>query len=755
MTMTPRHSGLVTLLLLAALAATACGRTAAEYLASGDAYFKAGRYQEAIVEYRNAVQQDASSGTARRKLGDAYMQIPDVGNAAREYNTAALLLPNDVGVQITAGNALLLGGGFEEARVCAVRALREQPKNIAALVLHANAMAGLKRTAAALAEIQKAIALDPTRGDTQTTLGVLTLAEGTPADAEAALRRAVDLTPRSADALVALASFYWAQGRAADAEAALQRAAEAEPDNLAAHRALATFYLGSGRAPLAEQHLLAVVRQNRSTPARLTVADYYISLGRAADAERLLLDIAREKDGYGEARSRLATLAYTAGRTADAHALIDATLKQDPVHPRALLTKGQFLVTERKFDEALIRAKAAVVADGRSLPAHYMLAAIYTAQQDLDSAVKEYNVILSLNAQSVAARMELARLYLARGEHAIAGQFAAQASEERPENVEAQLLRVRALVGDNNVPAAGTLVGQLKAANPSRADVHWIDGMVQLAKHDQPAARQAFERSLELQPDALEPLDALIALDLAAGAPARARARIEQRLSRNPDSSGLLVLAGRTYQATGDRGRAETALKRAIAVDPENPLPYETLAQVYAASNRLDDALAEFQALVARDRRSVGAHTMIAVLLQLQDKVTEAEQEYRKALEIDPRSAVAANNLAWLYADEGGDLDAALRLAETARNRLPDHPGVNDTLGWVYYKRGEAGNALPPFRACVQQDPRNPFCRYHLGLAYLKTGDTAHAREALQAALGLNAAFPGSADARAILASLR
>ena len=45
-------------LVLAAALTVSCGRTAAQYLDSGNRYFDAKRYQEAIVEYLNAVQQD-------------------------------------------------------------------------------------------------------------------------------------------------------------------------------------------------------------------------------------------------------------------------------------------------------------------------------------------------------------------------------------------------------------------------------------------------------------------------------------------------------------------------------------------------------------------------------------------------------------------------------------------------------------------------------------------------------------------------
>jgi tetratricopeptide (TPR) repeat protein len=116
---------------------------------------------------------------------------------------------------------------------------------------------------------------------------------------------------------------------------------------------------------------------------------------------------------------------------------------------------------------------------------------------------------------------------------------------------------------------------------------------------------------------------------------------------------------------------------------------------------------------------------------------------------------VAANNLAWIYAEDGGNLDVALGLAQTAKSRLPDSPEATDTLGWVYYKKGLASLAVPVFRENVDKAPKNPVYQYHLGLAHAKSGNKEEARKALEQALALDPKFDGSADAQRVLAGLR
>jgi len=131
-----------------------------------------------------------------------------------------------------------------------------------------------------------------------------------------------------------------------------------------------------------------------------------------------------------------------------------------------------------------------------------------------------------------------------------------------------------------------------------------------------------------------------------------------------------------------------------------------------------------------------------------------AQQRYERAVQLDPNAAVASNNLAWLYAQNGGNLDVALQLAQVAKRQLPNTPEVNDTLGFIYYKKDLASLAVPLLQASVEKDSSNPEYHYHLGLAYGKNGDKSKAAESLRRALSLKSDFAGAQDARTTLASL-
>jgi tetratricopeptide (TPR) repeat protein len=148
---------------------------------------------------------------------------------------------------------------------------------------------------------------------------------------------------------------------------------------------------------------------------------------------------------------------------------------------------------------------------------------------------------------------------------------------------------------------------------------------------------------------------------------------------------------------------------------------------------------------------------MIGIILKQEGRTDQAIEHYKKALAIDPEAAVAANNLAWIYADEGVNLDEAMLLAKVARRKLPDVPDVADTLGWSYYRTGDPPLirlAEPLLQEAVTKVSGNPLFRYHLGAVYAKLDKPSAAKQELTEALRINPGFDGSAETRRILATL-
>ena len=188
----------------------------------------------------------------------------------------------------------------------------------------------------------------------------------------------------------------------------------------------------------------------------------------------------------------------------------------------------------------------------------------------------------------------------------------------------------------------------------------------------------------------------------------------------------------------------------------ENILPpYFNLAGLYRKNQSFDLAIEQYESVIESNPNLLPPYALLGILYTQQQNIPRANSYFEKALKINPDFAVAANNLAWNYAEHGGDLDQALSLAQTARKQAPNDPEIADTLGWVYYKKSIFGLAILQFKDCLAKLPDNPLVLYHLGMAYYKNGDKDPARETLQQALQLNQNFPGAQEARKVLQKLQ
>jgi tetratricopeptide (TPR) repeat protein len=483
------------------------------------------------------------------------------------------------------------------------------------------------------------------------------------------------------------------------------------------------------------------------------LSEYYVAVKNDAAARQMLLPLLNDQRAAASANLRLAALDYKGGHADDAFKRLASVLDKDQSNLDALLLKSTILLSEKKTDEALASANAAVERHPSSTAALFVLGRVQTLRNQPEVAVHAFEEVLRLNPRATAAKVALAQLQLAAGHSDTSVVLAAEALANEPNNADAQLVYTRGLLRRGELDRAGAELKQLSARYPRSAVLHAETGMLLGLKHDYSGARKAFEEALQLQPANIEALDGLVAIDLATKDYASARARVDARIASAPTAQ-LLTLAARTYGATGDLAGAERLLRRALDLDSGNLTAYGGLGQLYAMQGKLAEARAEFEKLAQRSPKSVSALTMVAIIAEAQGDMKTAREGFEHVLQVDPEAAVASNNLAWIYANNGGNLDVALQLAQTAHKHLPDLAEINDTLGFIYYKKNLSALAITSLKLSADKDPANAIYQYHLGLAYAGEGDADHARQALKRALVLKPAFDGAPHAKELLASL-
>ncbi len=311
--------------------------------------------------------------------------------------------------------------------------------------------------------------------------------------------------------------------------------------------------------------------------------------------------------------------------------------------------------------------------------------------------------------------------------------------------------KYRVLLSKGDTRGAEAQLATLARRYPMSASIYALRGRVALLGRDFVAARASFESALNIDPLDLEALTGLAALPGDANA---ALTRVQAALVRMPDSADHLLIQSRLLLMTGRPEEAEKAVRRVLSADANHLEARWQLGETLVRSNRLDAAVSEFEKLVPLSPNPAGVLTRIGEIFEKRGQVEDAQKRYEQAISIEPRIVNAANNLAFLYAEHGGNLDTALQLAQNAKASVPDNPYVNDTLGWVYYKKGLHDEAARTLKESVARIPDVAAFNYHYGLAAAKSQDSAEARRTLEHALRLNPKSPYATEARAELTSL-
>ena len=678
------------LLIAFALLTTACSSPENQkqrHFAQGNAYAAEKRDDFAVIEYANAVRIDPKFGEARLKLAETYERMGNARAAFPELIRAADALPDNRDVQLKATQVLLLARRYEDAKARAAALLTKNPNDVDALILRANAMAGLRDPEGATREIQEALKVEPTASGAFVSLGGIYMRTGEAKEAEAAFRRALELKP-SPETRLALANFLWSSARYAEAEQELKEALKLDPRHLLANRMLATLYIATKRRAEAEQPLKTIAELTKAPGAKFELADYYVGTRREADARMLLNELAADQSSFVRAEGMLAALDYQTGKVKEAHARLDRLLARAPKEPAALLMRARWLLNEDKWDQALEASKAAVAVDPQSAMANYHLGVAHSIKGNVQDAIASYNEALRLNPRFESAKIQLSRVNLVRGDSSAALRYAQDAKQASPGNVDARIALVRSQLALNDFANAEKEVAELLKRWPTVPDVHVVSGTLLAVRNNTTAARAAFTRALELRPGHLDAFGGLVAVDLKEKKFAEAIKRVETELAKRPDNQQeLLMLAGSVYDQAGQGDKAERAYLRLVTNDPQSPTGYGLLAQLYVKQRRLDDARKQFEAIVKREPRAVGPRTMIGVVLEAQGKRDEAKRSYEATVADIPPAAVAANNLAYMYAEDGVNLDQALELAVTAKKSLPESAQVDDTLGWILLQK--------------------------------------------------------------------
>ncbi len=719
-----RSGALLIMVMMALLAGCARSPEAkkARHLERGDRYFQQEKYREAVLEYRNVLRIDTGNAQAIRQLGLAHYQLGEMGQAGRYLLRTQELEPENLEARLKLGTLYLLGGRAEEAVREAEFVLERDQTSLEGLALLAGGAKTPQQVEAAVRRLEGARAVLSERARFHLALGGLYLQKGDSAAAERAFLEAAAREPKAAEPHLALASLYASRRDTSRAESEYKLAAQIAP-------------VGS--------------------PARVKLADFYLLLGRRDEARSTLKEITEAAPDYLPAWRRLGELAFAERKFEEAGRAAAVVLKKNPSDLDALFLTGRIHLAKRETVLATEDFRKVLSLEPRSAPARHQLALAHLQAGNVQQARSELRETLKLAPSFLEASLLLAQLDIQSGAVRPAIDDLERLIARRPDALAAHALLITAHLAARDPIRAATTARALTKAAPREPSGPYLLGVALLAQGKRAEARDQFIHALSISPGFVEPLSQLVSFDLAARQSDVALARVTKQIAIVPESAAHRMLLSQVHVARNESRSAEAALLKAAELDPRLTGPYLGLGQLYARTGRHAEALAKLNEALRNNPQDLGLVMARGIIYELIGDIPKAREAYEKVLAINPRFAPAANNLAWLHSEHGGEREKALALAQTAKDVAPDDPRISDTLGWILYRRGAYQRALALLQESAAKLPDNPQVQYHLGMAYAQVGNPESARKALTAAVDSPVNFQGKKDARKVLLGLR
>lgn len=688
------------------------------HLQRADNYFDANQYSKAEIEYLNALRYDPAHAHTFARLGTIYYEQGRHSRAYPFLGRASELNTNDLSLRLKLGHLYCATGKAAEARNEASFILERVPTNAEAPLLLVESVTSSNDLRLVRQRLDQLAARVGETAPLQLASGMLQIRQGNLPEAESALKRALSLDPKSAAAHVARGALYVARNDLTNADLAFKTAADLSPPR---------------------------------SVRRLKYADFKIATGQLGEAKQLLAEITHQTPDYLPALIRQADLAFAEKDFTQCGALVNQALALDSISHEALLLKGRCLLAQNNADQAIVEFERLTTLYDSSAPAYYHLALASLVKDDPARAIRNLNRAVSLGTNYVDAILLLAQLNNRQGNSAAAIASLTQLVRQQPQLFQGHVLLADAFLGQRRFDEAVATYRRMQVLFPKNPQIPLFLGAVFTAQNKMTEARQAFQQSQDLAPDSISPLERLVDLDLLDKRYGDAMERVRKRMAKNAQEAQPWLLVAKIHLAQNAADAAEEALHKAIELDPDLRMPYLLLARIHVTANRHQQALERLNGLVAKATNDVAALMQIALIHDTLTNYPAARDTYRRLLAVNPRFSPALNNLAYLYSEHLGQLDEAQRLAEEARRLLPKDPSLADTLGWIYFRKGDYLRALGLLQESAERLPLEPEVQLHLGMTHYMLGEEQPARVALEFAIQSPRDFPGKDEGRRCL----
>lgn len=366
------------------------------------------------------------------------------------------------------------------------------------------------------------------------------------------------------------------------------------------------------------------------------------------------------------------------------------------------------------FDRAITLLKGMLVTRPEFPAAELMLARIYREKGDFAAAETTLNHLIRSEPELDTPLLEMGTLYESRndGEKAI-GYYRA-ALKLNPENLGVRHHLARLHVQQGDLAAALTELDEILRQNPGDLEARRKVGLIRLERKEYGEAIRVFRALIESAPE----------LD-------QVRFYLGTAYERLGDLEGALphfeavsqgaeiygdALTHRAFilHKLGRLAEATTLLEEGLTRPDVSAGHFLYLASLYETQGLFEQVLSTLAKIRERFPDDPEVAYRLGLLYERRQQPEAALAEMRRTIALDRNYAEALNYLAYYYADRKENLDEALELAERAAVLKPEGH-VLDTLGWVWFARGDFEKASKYLGQALEKIGDDPVVLEHYG----------------------------------------
>jgi tetratricopeptide (TPR) repeat protein len=759
---------------LAALSLVSCSRdpnvAKKRYLENGNRYFARGKFKEASIMYRNALQKDQRYGPAYYRLALTDLKLGRIPNALNELRRALELIPKEqpehadsevrlaeIYLAFTRESQLLMEvegitkdllqrdpNSFDGHRLTAdldfVRAQisgREGHPEQAETLL-----------AGAIAEYRKAISINKTPPPAlKTQLARALAGDRQFAEAEQIYGQLIKDDKTLIQAYNELYRVYLLQSKIAEAEQVLKTGAANNPKQVGFLVSLAGFYSSLHR----HDDMVAALNQIKAHAkdfdrAYLVVGDFYFRNGDLGEALNQYKEgIAQDPKQKSAYRKRMIEVLMRQNKRTEAADINAAILKENPKDSDARGLQASLMLDRGEVQKAISELQAVVNAVPDNFVARYNLGRAHVARGEYEQARQQFSEAIRLRPDYLPARLALAQLQVMRSDYEPALKSVQAILQIDKKNIPARMVEAAALSGEKKYAEARQVLEGVRQANPSAPDIDFSLGILAMREDKPKEAEGIFRKAYAANPQDVRSLVGLAEALAEQGHMDLAIQALQTELAKSPTRYDLRLALGNLAVRAGNPDLAIAQFQAVLnGLDKNSKARGDIYMRLGLTLRKKGDLNGAIQALNQAKDGLPGNSTVVdelALTLASAGRKKEARQIYEQSIKLNPQDGMALNNLAFMMAEGGsGDLDQALTYAQRAKQVLPNLTEVSDTLGWIYLKKNMSDSAMDMFQGLVNQKPDNSTYRFHLGMAYAQKGDKPKALRELQRALHSNPA---------------